>query len=104
MYGASLNNQRGSPVGQAYFEYIYAFGGKPFESTYPGSPDPYADITPLLDSPESIALAQFFVDMMEYEPVGAENVAWDERAALFSTGQVAVDHRVDSPYARLRQS
>ncbi len=88
MYGASLNNQRGSPVGQAYFEYIYAFGGKPFESTYPGSPDPYADMTPLLDSPESIALVQYFVDMLKYEPVGAENVAWDERAALFSTGQV----------------
>ncbi len=89
MYGAVLNNQRGSGVGQAYFEYIYAFGGKPFESTYPGSPDAYADMTPLLDSPESVAVVQFFVDMMKYEPVGAENVAWDERATLFATGQVA---------------
>jgi len=89
MYGAAMNYQRGSPIGQAYFEYIYAFGGKPFESEYPGSPDAYADMTPLLDSPESIAVAQFFKDMLQYVPVGAENVAWDERATLFATGQVA---------------
>jgi len=89
MYGAALNYQRGSPIGQAWFEYIYAFGGKPFESTYPGSPDPYADMTPLLDSPESIAVVQFFKDMLDYVPIGAENVAWDERATLFATGQVA---------------
>ncbi|MBD3306930.1 extracellular solute-binding protein [candidate division KSB3 bacterium] len=90
VYGAAMNYQRGSPVGQAYFEYIYAFGGKPFESMYPGSPDAYADMTPLLDSPESIAVVQFFKDMLEYVPVGAENMAWDERATLFATGQVAM--------------
>lgn len=89
IYGVAMNNQRGSPIGQAYFEYIYGFGGKPFESLYPGSPDMYADMTPLLDSPESIAVAQFFVDMLQYQPIGAENLAWDERAALFATGQVA---------------
>lgn len=90
MYGVALNNQRGSPVGQAYFEYIWGMGGKPFESMYPGSPDMYGDMTPLLDSPESIAVVELFIDMLEYEPVGAENLAWDERAALFSTGQVAM--------------
>jgi multiple sugar transport system substrate-binding protein len=90
LYGVALNNQRGSPVGQAYFEYIFGMGGKPFESLYPGSPDPYADMTPLLDSPESIATVQLFIDMLQYEPVGAENLAWDERAALFATGQVAM--------------
>jgi len=89
IYGVAMNNQRGSPVGQAYFEYIYGFGGKPFESLYPGSPDMYADMTPLLDTPESIAVAQLFVDLLKYEPPGAENLAWDERAALFATGQVA---------------
>jgi multiple sugar transport system substrate-binding protein len=51
MFGTALNNQRGAAVGQAYFEYIFNFGGKPFVSMYPGSPDPYADMTPLLTSP-----------------------------------------------------
>jgi multiple sugar transport system substrate-binding protein len=89
IYGAALCNQRGAPVGQAYFEYIYNFGGKPFASLYPGSPDPYADMTPLLNSPESIAVVQFFKDMLAYEPPGAVNMAWDQRANSFATGRVA---------------
>jgi len=31
MYGTAMNNQRGAPAGQAWFEYIWNFGGKPFE-------------------------------------------------------------------------
>ena len=89
LYGVALNNQRGAPIGQAYFEYIFNFGGKPFESMYPGSPDPYADMTPLLDSPQSIAVIEFFIDMLDYQPPGAENFAWDERATTFSVGQTA---------------
>ena len=90
MYGAAFVNQRGAGVGQAYFEYIYNFGGKPFASLYPGSPDPYADMTPLLNSPESIAVVQFFKDMLAYEPPGAVNMAWDQRANAFATGRVAM--------------
>jgi len=89
-YGVALNNQRGSPVGQAFFEYIYGMGGKPFESMYPGSPDVYADMTPLLDSPESIAVVQLFIDMLKYEPPGAENFAWDQRTTSFMVGQSAM--------------
>jgi hypothetical protein len=48
LFGTALNNQRGAAVGQAYFEYIFNFGGKAFNSMYPGSPDQYADMTPLL--------------------------------------------------------
>ena len=90
LFGTALNNQRGAPIGQAWFEYIFNFGGKPFESMYPGSPDPYADMTPLLDSPESIAVVEFFIDMLAYQPNGAENFAWDERATTFSVGRSAM--------------
>lgn len=54
--GMALNLQRGSAVGQRFFEWIYSAGGKPWVSNYPGSPDPYADQTPLFNSPESVAL------------------------------------------------
>lgn len=87
VFGTALNNQRGAPVGQAWFEYIYNFGGKPFESMYKGSPDPYADMTPLIDSPESIEVVNFFREMLQFEPPGAENFAWDERATTFSVGR-----------------
>jgi multiple sugar transport system substrate-binding protein len=90
LHGTALNNQRGAPIGQAWFEYIWNFGGKPFESMYPGSPDPYADMTPHLDSPESIAVVEFFKEMLQYQPPGAENFAWDERATTFSVGRTAM--------------
>jgi multiple sugar transport system substrate-binding protein len=90
LYGTALNNQRGAPVGQAYFEYIFNFGGKPFASLYPGSPDPYADMTPMLTSKESIAVVKYFKEMLKYEPPGALNFAWDERATTFSVGKTAM--------------
>jgi multiple sugar transport system substrate-binding protein len=90
VFGTAMNNQRGAPIGQAYFEYIWNFGGRPFESTYPGSPEPYANMTPLLDSPESIALVEFFIEMLQYQPAGAENFAWDERATTFAVGRTAM--------------
>lgn len=89
-YGAALNYQKGSPIGQAYFEYIYNFGGKPFASEYPGSPDMYGDMTPQFTSPQSIAVVNFFKDMLQYEPPGASNFAWDQRATAFAVGKVAM--------------
>jgi multiple sugar transport system substrate-binding protein len=50
--GMAMNFQRGSAAGQQFFEWIYSAGGKPWESNYPGSDDPYADQTPLFNSPE----------------------------------------------------
>jgi multiple sugar transport system substrate-binding protein len=90
VFGIGMNNQRGAAVGQAFFEYIFNFGGKPFASMYPGSPDPYADMTPLLTSPESIAVVQFFKGLIQYEPPGALNMAWDQRANAFATGRLSM--------------
>ena len=90
MYGTALNNQRGAPIGQAWFEYIWNFGGQPFASTFPGSPDPYADMTPMFDSPESIAVVEMFIEMLDFQPPGAESFAWDERATTFGVGQTAM--------------
>jgi len=89
-YGIGMNNQRGSAVGQAYFEYIYNFGGKPFASMYPGSADPYADMTPQFTSPQSIEVVQFFKDLLQNEPPGALNMAWDQRANAFATGRLSM--------------
>lgn len=90
VHGTALNNQRGAPVGQAWFEYIWNFGGRPFEGTVPGAEDPYSDMTPLLDSPESIEVVETFIEMLQYQPPGAESFAWDERATTFAVGQTAM--------------
>lgn len=88
-YGIAMNNQAGSCVGQSFFEWIYTFGGRPFKSMYPGSPDSYADMTPLFNSPEAINLINFFIDLLDYQPEGALSVAWDDRAKYFASGRVA---------------
>jgi multiple sugar transport system substrate-binding protein len=90
LFGLVLNNQRGAPVGQAYFEYVYNFGGRPFRSLYPGSPAPYADLTPLFTSPESLAVIRFFKALLEVQPPGARNFAWQDGRAAFLSGQVAM--------------
>jgi multiple sugar transport system substrate-binding protein len=88
--GMALNLQRGTPAGQQFFEWIYSAGGKPWESNYPGSPDPYADQTPLYNSPIAVEMVQFFKDMAAYGPPGVEQFAWDERANAFTQGKVAM--------------
>jgi multiple sugar transport system substrate-binding protein len=90
MYGIAMNNAKGAPVGQAWFEYIFNFGGKPFESNYPGSKDPYSDMTPKFDSEQSIQVVKLFKDLLQYEPPGALNMAWDERTQAFAQGKVAM--------------
>ena len=90
VYGTAMNNARGAPVGQAFFEWIFNMGGKPFASNYPGSPDQYADMTPLFTSPESQATLSFFKEMLQYEPPGAEAIDWEQRAAIFATGKAAM--------------
>jgi multiple sugar transport system substrate-binding protein len=90
MFGLAMNNQQGSPVGQAWFEYIWNVGGKPFKSCYPGSPEPYADVTPMFDSPESIEAVNLMKEMLQYQPPGALSIAWDERAQAFASGIVSM--------------
>lgn len=88
--GMAMNFQRGSAAGQQFFEWIYSAGGKPWESNFPGSEDAYADQTPLFNSPEAVAMIQFFKDMVQYGPPGVEQFAWDERANAFTQGKVAM--------------
>jgi multiple sugar transport system substrate-binding protein len=100
VYGLSMNNQRGTPVGQAYFEYVYNFGGRPFRSLYPGSKSPYADMTPLFTSPQSLAVVRFFKDLLEVQPPGARNFAWQDGRDAFLSGRVAMINAWSAQTAR----
>ncbi len=90
--GTALNNQSGTPVGQAYFEYIYNMGGKPFASESPDQPggDYYSDMTPQFSSPQSKATIKMFKDLLDCEPKGALNIDWNSRYSAFATGQAAM--------------
>jgi multiple sugar transport system substrate-binding protein len=95
VYGTITNNQAGSAVGQAFFEFIYNFeGGKPFESMHPGcAPNCYADMTPLFSSPQGIAVVELFKRILPYQPEGALNFAWTERQNYFNTGLIAFNNQ-----------
>jgi multiple sugar transport system substrate-binding protein len=96
VYGTSMNNQSGSAVGQAFFEYIYNFpGGKPFTSEYPGSAKPYANMTPLFASKQGIAVVDLFKKLIASQPPGALNSAWQSRQTAFATGHVAAVNEWD---------
>ncbi len=96
VYGTSLNNQSGSAVGQAFFEYIYSIsGGKAFKSEYPGSPKPYADMTPMFASKQGVAVVDLFKKLLASQPPGALNTAWNERQTNFATGHVAAVNEWD---------
>ncbi|MGN8114347.1 extracellular solute-binding protein [Labrys sp. 22185] len=90
VYGYAMNNQRGAAAGQQYFEWIFNAGGSPWKSNVIGAADPYADMTPTLNSPESLDLVQFFKDMVKFGPPGVESYAWDERASAFASGKLAM--------------
>ena len=96
VYGTSMNNQAGSAVGQAFFEYIYSErGGRPFESEYPGSPHPYANMTPRFASPQGLAVAEMFKRLIAVQPPGALNTAWTQRQSAFATGHIAMVNEWD---------
>lgn len=90
--GTAINNQTGTAVGQAYFEWIYNMGGRPFTSEHPDAADGkyYADMTPQFSSAESKATVKMFKDLLSCEPTGATNIAWQERYSSFATGQAAM--------------
>lgn len=90
--GTAINNQTGTAVGQAYFEWIYNMGGRPFSSEAPDAAGGkyYSDMTPQFSSPESKATIKMFKDLLACEPNGAANIAWQERYSSFATGQAAM--------------
>ena len=96
VYGTAMNNQSGSAVGQAFFEYIYNIpGGKPFMSEYPGSQKPYSNMTPMFASKQGVAVVEMFKKLIASEPPGALNSAWQQRQTAFATGHVAAVNEWD---------
>lgn len=88
--GIALNNKRGAAAGQAYFQFLYNFGGRPWESNKIGSKHPYSNMHLRFDSAASKKTVRFFKQMLKYEPSGAESYAWSSRASAFENGSVAM--------------
>lgn len=81
MYGLVANGARGPAVAQDWMEYMRGFGAQVVDSNG----------NVLVDSPESIASLQLFVDIFDkWAPPGAIGYWWDDRETAYRTGQAVM--------------
>ncbi|MGE5582943.1 MAG: extracellular solute-binding protein [Bacillota bacterium] len=81
LFGISMRGRRGHHIVYGWFQFLYPFGGSVFA---PGT----TKVT--INSPESIASLQYFVDLMKYAPTGIENFSHEEATTTFMQGKAAM--------------
>lgn len=79
--GISMRGRRGHHIVYGWFQSLYPFGGKVFQ-------DGTFDVA--INSPETVQSLQYFVDLMQYAPVGIENFSHEEATTTFMQGDAAL--------------
>ncbi|NLJ80700.1 MAG: extracellular solute-binding protein [Firmicutes bacterium] len=79
--GISMRGRRGHHIVYGWFQSLYPFGGAVF---HPGT----FDIA--VETPETIASLQYFVDLMKFAPPGIENFSHEEATTTFMQGHAAI--------------
>lgn len=79
-YGMALLGAKGSAVAQDYMAWVQQHGSTILD----------ADGKPLLNTPENVAILEFFGELFKYAPPGATDYWWDQRETAFRTGRVAL--------------
>lgn len=80
IYGHALNLKRGDPIAQAYWEYIWNFGGASFDT----------EMRPLFNSTEALEVVEYWISMLPYCPPEVFEYAWFERGEAYAQGRVAM--------------
>ncbi|WP_461367976.1 extracellular solute-binding protein [Candidatus Darwinibacter acetoxidans] len=79
--GISMRGRRGHHIVYGWFQALYPMGGNVF---HPGTFDV------AVNTPETIASLQYFVDLMKYAPMGIENFSHEEATTTFMQGHAAL--------------
>ena len=79
-YGMALLGARGSAVAQDYMAWVQQHGGTILD----------AEGNPALNTPENVAILEFFGELFDYAPPGSTDYWWDQRETAFRTGNVAL--------------
>ncbi|MFL7839329.1 MAG: extracellular solute-binding protein [Candidatus Promineifilaceae bacterium] len=79
-YGIALLGAKGSAVAQDYMAWVQQHGGTILDE----------EGNPALNTPENVAILEFFGSLFNYAPPGATDYWWDQRETAFRSGNVAL--------------
>lgn len=95
--GIAWNAARGTPMGHTFIQMLAAFGrpvinlrasGDDFDArTIEGE-----QYRPMIDTPEGRGTAEYLRELLDYSPLNILSMAWYERIAAYSRGEVAMTY------------
>ncbi len=80
MYGIALLGAKGSAVAQDYMAFVQQHGGSILD----------AEGNVALNTPDNVAVLEYFGELFDYAPPGSTDYWWDQRETAFRTGIVAM--------------
>ena len=105
-YGISWTAARGTPVGQAFIQFLADFGQpilnlRRVADGYDATHVTGKEFAPLIDTPRARAAAEFMINLLEFSPPNILEMSWDEQIALLEEGRVAMSYEWASRASRL---
>jgi multiple sugar transport system substrate-binding protein len=105
-YGISWTAARGTPVGQAFIQFLADFGQpilnlRRVADGYDATHVTGKEFAPQIDTPRGRATAEFVLDLLQFSPPGILEMGWDEQIALLNEGRVAMAYEWASRASRL---
>jgi multiple sugar transport system substrate-binding protein len=107
VYGISWTAARGTPVGQAFIQFLADFGQpvlnlRRVADGYDATHVSGKEYMPLIDTPRGRATAEFMLQLMEFSPPDILDVSWEEQVALINEGRVAMAYEWATRASRLK--
>lgn len=107
VYGISWTAARGTPVGQAFIQFLADFGQpvlnlRRVADGYDATRVSGKEFMPQIDTPRGRATAEFMLQLLEFSPPNILDVAWEEQVAFLNEGRVAMAYEWATRASRLR--
>lgn len=108
VYGISWTAARGTPVGQAFIQFLADFGQpvvnlRRVADGYDATHVTGREYAPQIDTARGRATAEFMLALMEFSPPEILDVSWDEQIALLNGGRVAMAYEWATRASRLTE-
>jgi multiple sugar transport system substrate-binding protein len=105
-YGISWTAARGTPVGQAFIQFLADFGQPVLNlrrvvDGYDATHATGKELAPQINTPRARAVAEFMLALLEFSPPNILDMDWDEQVALIDQGRVAMSYEWASRASRL---
>jgi multiple sugar transport system substrate-binding protein len=106
MYGIAWTAARGTPVGQAFIQFLADFGQpilnlRRVVDGYDATHISGKEFAPLINTPRARLAAEFMLELLEYSPSNVLSMTWDDQITLLNEGRVAMAYEWASRSSRL---